>query len=89
MSLGAPILAGLAGRPVLPELADVTCTQAVGAPATEDRLVLGSLVDGRFVPGSHLGSGMLRGLAAATGFAVLPPGGVAEGDTVRWLPLPG
>jgi molybdopterin molybdotransferase len=89
MSLGAPILAGLAGRPALPELADITSTQAVGAPATEDRLVLGSLVDGQFVPGSHLGSGMLRGLAAATGFAILPPGGVAAGDAVRWLPLPG
>jgi hypothetical protein len=31
---------------------------------------------------------MLRGLAAATGFGVLPPGGVPAGATVRWLPLP-
>ena len=88
MSLGAPILAGLAGRPALPELAVVTCAEAVVAPAHEDRLVLGRLVAGEFVPGSHLGSGMLRGLAAATGFAVLPPGGVAAGASVRWLPLP-
>ena len=88
MSLGAPILAGLAGRPALPELAVVTCAEAVGAPAHEDRLVLGRLVAGEFVPGSHLGSGMLRGLAAATGFAVLPPGGVVAGASVRWLPLP-
>ena len=50
--------------------------------------MLGRLVDGEFVPGSHLGSGMLRGLAAASGFAVLPPGGVGGG--VRALvPLPG
>jgi molybdopterin molybdotransferase len=89
MSLGAPLLAGLAGRPALPDLPGVPCAQALGAPAHEDRLVLGNLVDGRFVPGSHLGSGMLRGLAAATGFAILPPGGVAAGTTVRWLPLPG
>ena len=89
MTLGAPILAGLAGRAALPELAEVACAEAVGAPAHEDRLVLGRVVDGAFVPGSHLGSGMLRGLAAATGFAVLPPGGVAAGATVRWLPLPG
>ncbi len=88
MSLGAPILAGLAARPPLPELAEVTCAEAVGAPAHEDRLVLGRLVGAEFVPGSHLGSGMLRGLAAATGFGVLPPGGVAAGGTVRWLPLP-
>ena len=88
-SIGAPILAALAGRPTLPELAHITCSQAVRAPAHEDRLVLGSIVDGEFVPGSHLGSGMLRGLAAASGFAVLPPGGVAAGESVRWLPLPG
>ena len=88
MSLGAPILAGLAGRPAVPTLAEVPSAEAVGAPATEDRLVLGRLVDGAFVPGSHLGSGMLRGLGAATGFGVLPPGGVGPGDPVRWLPLP-
>ena len=88
MSLGAPILAGLAGRAALPDLVEVACSEAVGAPAHEDRLVLGRLVEREFVPGSHLGSGMLRGLAAATGFAVLPPGGVAAGATVRWLPLP-
>jgi molybdopterin molybdotransferase len=88
MSLAAPLLAGLAGRPALPELAEVPSAEAVGAPDHEDRLVLGRLVDGAFVPGSHLGSEMLRGLAAATGFAVLPPGGVTAGATVRWLPLP-
>jgi molybdopterin molybdotransferase len=88
MSLGAPILAGLAGREPVPELVEVASAEAVGAPAHEDRLVLGRLVEGFFVPGSHLGSGMLRGLAAATGFGVLPPGGVAASGTVRWLPLP-
>jgi hypothetical protein len=31
---------------------------------------------------------MLRGLAAADGFAVLPPGGAADGDRVEWLGLP-
>ncbi len=88
MSLGAPILAGLAGRAPMPELAEVTCTEEVAAPAAEDRLVLGRLVGEEFVPGTHLGSGMLRGLAAATGFGVLPPGGVPAGATARWLPLP-
>ncbi len=88
MSLGAPILAGLAGRSAVPELAEVTCAEVVGAPPHEDRLVLGRLIEGKFVPGSHLGSGMLRGLAAASGFGVLPPGGVGPGDPVRWLPLP-
>ena len=72
----------------MPELAEVTCTEEVAAPADEDRLVLGRLVGEEFVPGTHLGSGMLRGLAAATGFGVLPPGGVPAGATARWLPLP-
>jgi molybdopterin molybdotransferase len=88
VSLAAPVLAGLAGRPALPDLGMVVATEAIGAPAHEDRLVLGTLGDAGFTPGSHLGSGMLRGLAGATGFAVLPPGGVRAGDPVRWLPLP-
>lgn len=88
VSLGSPIVARLSGRPGLPALIEVTCGEAIGAPAHEDRLVLGSLVEGVFHPGTHLGSGMLRGLAGATGFAVLPPGGVPAGAQVRWLPLP-
>lgn len=89
LSLGAPLLAGLAGRQALPRLARVTLATAVGGPPREDRLVLGTLHDSTFQPGGHLGSGMLRGLAAATGFAVLPPGGAPAGAPVRWLPLPG
>jgi molybdopterin molybdotransferase len=88
VSLAAPIVSGLAGRGTLAELPVVTCSEQVGAPAHEDRLVLGRVLDGVFQPGSHLGSGMLRGLAGATGFAVLPPGGVAAGAQVRWLALP-
>jgi molybdopterin molybdotransferase len=88
VSLAAPILTALAGRAPNPELIEVTTAGALTAPAQEDRLVLGSVTDGTFTPGSHLGSAMLRGLAGATGFAVLPPGGVPAGATVRWLPLP-
>lgn len=88
MSLGVPILSGLAGRPPLPELADAVAAEDIPAPPHEDRLVVGTLSTGVFTPSSHLGSGMLRGLAAATGFGVLPPGGVRSGDPVRWLPLP-
>ena len=88
MSLGGPILSGLAGRSRPAPLQEVVTDAAVPSPATEDRLVLGAIHEGVFTPGTHLGSGMLRGLASATGFAVLPPGGVAAGATVRWLPLP-
>jgi molybdopterin molybdotransferase len=88
VSLAWPLLEGLAGRPPLPELVEVVSAEALGAPAHEDRLVLGTVADGVFHPGSHLVSRMLRGLAFATGFAVLPPGGVEVGQAVRWLPLP-
>lgn len=88
LSLAAPIVAALAGRPAVPELPVVICAESVAAPAHEDRLVLGHVTDGVFCPGTHLGSGMLRGLAGAEGFAVLPPGGVDSGDPVRWLALP-
>ena len=88
LSLAAPIVAALAGNPAPAELPVIICAEPVGAPAHEDRLVLGRLIDGVFHPGTHLGSGMLRGLAGAGGFAVLPPGGVAAGAQVRWLALP-
>ncbi len=88
VSLAWPLLEGLAGRPPLPELVEVVSAEPLGAPAHEDRLVLGTVADGVFHPGGHLVSRMLRGLAFATGFAVLPPGGVEAGQAVRWLPLP-
>lgn len=89
MTLAAPLIAGLSGRVPVHGLPQVVSAESITAPAHEDRLVLGTLDGGFFHPGSHLGSGMLRGLAAATGFAVLPPGGVGPGDPVRWLRLPG
>jgi molybdopterin biosynthesis enzyme len=51
------------------------------------RLVPRALDDGACVPAHGIGSGMLRGLAAADGFAVVE-GRAASGDLVRWLPLP-
>jgi molybdopterin molybdotransferase len=38
---------------------------------------------------SHVGSSMLRGLAGAVGFAVIPPeSSGAEGDEAALVPLP-
>ncbi|MGB8020569.1 MAG: molybdopterin-binding protein [Candidatus Nanopelagicales bacterium] len=87
LTLGSPIFDGLSGRQPA-TLAEVRLAAVLPAPAHEDRLVLGTVADGRFHAASHLGSGMLRGLASATGFAVLPPGGAPAGSAVRWLPLP-
>lgn len=87
LSLGKPLIESMLGRwsPVLPE---VTLGADAKAPATEHRL-LACTLDRAAVPVAHLGSAMLRGLAAADGFAVLPPGGAVRGDRVRWLELPG
>jgi molybdopterin molybdotransferase len=86
LSLGSPLVAGLAGQP-LPPLGTRVLAVDVGAPATETRLVLSRSDGGTVRPVTHLGSGMLRGLAVADGFAVVPPGGQPAGATVRWLPV--
>jgi len=39
-------------------------------------------------PTTHHGSGMLRGLAVADGYLVVPPGGSHARQPLRWLPLP-
>lgn len=87
LSLGQPLIAALLGRP-RQALLQVELGEAAAAPATEHRLVAAGLVDGRALPVRHLGSAMLRGLAAADGFAVLPPGGADAGQQVDWLALP-
>lgn len=88
VSLGWPLVAGMLGQP-LPSLGRTTLASAFVAPAAEHRLVAGNRDnDGGFVPVEHLGSAMLRGLASATGFAVIPPGGADAGDRVPWQPLP-
>lgn len=86
-TLGQPLLGALLGRPPV-VLDKVVLTADLTAPPAEHRLVLGTVRQGRFTAVSHLGSAMLRGLAAAGGFAVVRPGGASDGDTVRWLPLP-
>lgn len=87
MTLGQPVISGLLGK-TLPKLESVAAASDVRAPRTENRLVPGNVSNGDFTAAEHLGSAMLRGLASSTGFGVLPPGGVAAGDRVSWLPLP-
>jgi molybdopterin molybdotransferase len=85
LSLAAPALAGLAGRP-LPELPRIRLGGAVPGRGRYTHL---ALVDRDGRPVSHVGSSMLRGLAGAVGFAVIPPDSSgAEGDEVALVPLP-
>jgi molybdopterin molybdotransferase len=87
LTLGVPLVTALLGEP-LPELVPMTSDVALMAPPTATRLVLATLASGTAVPTDHHGSGMLRGLAVADGYAVVPPGGALPGEPLRWLPLP-
>jgi molybdopterin molybdotransferase len=86
MSLGQPVIDALLGRP-LRELENVITTKEIKVREDFTRLVLGTISEGRFNEGEHLGSAMLRGLAHATGFAVAPSGDCVSGSHVQWLPL--
>lgn len=86
-SLGAPLLASLVGQQ-RPALVQVIITESATAPEHEHRLVACTREGQQVTPVQHLGSAMLRGLAAAQGFAVIPPGGTEAGSQVAWLALP-
>lgn len=90
ITLVAPLLAGLQGRPA-PRLPTVEVTEAVRGRGGDTHLALARLShDGRSAtPVGHVGSAMLRGLSNAHGFAVVRPGTeAAAGDLVPFLPLP-
>ena len=87
MSLGAPVIASMLGR-LESELPTVVTRSELTAPADFTRLIIGNIVDGQFEVGQYLGSAMLRGLAHATGFAVVTKELTNVGETVRWLSLP-
>ncbi|MGC4765068.1 molybdopterin molybdotransferase MoeA [Micromonospora sp. DT46] len=90
VSLVAPLLAGLAGRP-MPVLPHVTLAEPVRGRGAYTHLALVRLdrTAGTAHPVRHVGSAMLRGLAGADGFAVIRPGTSGEpGDRVPVVPLP-
>ena len=72
VSLGKPLFDALLGRRS-DDLPQVMLAQAAKAPDHEHRLLACGLDGLTATPVQHLGSAMLRGLAAADGFAVLPP----------------
>ncbi|MFE9651497.1 molybdopterin molybdotransferase MoeA [Micromonospora sp. NPDC006431] len=90
VSLVAPLLAGLQGRP-MPVLPQVTLAEPVHGRGdyTHLALVRWDRAAGTARPLRHVGSAMLRGLAGADGFAVIRPGTSGEaGDRVPLVPLP-
>jgi molybdopterin molybdotransferase len=87
VTLVGPLLAALGGRPE-PAAGTITAaTELPGRPGTSI-LVPYRVVGARAVPSPWLGSGMMRGLAAADGVLVVPPDGIRAGETVDTLALP-
>ncbi|MEO8519522.1 MAG: molybdopterin molybdotransferase MoeA [Dermatophilaceae bacterium] len=89
LTLVRPLLDGMHGvRPAATVMATLT-TAEPGRPGDGHRLLPVRLGDGgRATILPSCGSAMLRGLAHATGLAVIPPPGAAAGDQVEYLPLP-
>ena len=83
-SFGKPVMTSMLGAP-LPELIQVDLQEKFITQHGFSRLIPGNLTGKTFTPTGFLGSAMLRGVAAASGFALIAPGG----DSARWLPLAG
>ncbi|MEV7236153.1 molybdopterin molybdotransferase MoeA, partial [Streptomyces sp. NPDC051020] len=93
LTLAEPLLRGLAGKPVEDPYRVVVRDEVHGHPH-DTRLVpvvhrvgAGSGSE-HVVPLHYNGPAMLRGIAAADGLAVVPPGGVRSGTEVEILDLP-
>ncbi|WP_431945379.1 molybdopterin molybdotransferase MoeA [Actinacidiphila sp. bgisy167] len=85
LTLAVPLLRALAGRPA-PEAYGARLTGDVHGHPTDTRLVPVVLDEESQVSPLHFsGPAMLRGIAAADGMAVVPPGGAVKGDRVAVL----
>lgn len=87
LTLGSPLISAMLGQ-ARARLASVALAADEYAPPTDHRLMASRLVDGRAQRVTRVGSAMLRGVAEADGFAVIPPGGATAHTSVAWLPLP-
>lgn len=87
MTLGAPLLAALAGRG-LPGIETCVTTTDIEAPASDRRLIPAQRTGDSATPTRFWGSAMLRGIAQSDCLLVSEPGGARAGDRVGVLPLP-
>lgn len=89
VALGAPLLAAWTGTDAVPG----TVLAGVDLPGRADSTglvpaTLSGAVEQVAAPVAHVGSGMLRGLAATDVVLVVPPEGVEAGSAVEALTLP-
>ena len=87
VTVGEPLLAALSGREPLTAVG-LPSGEAFEAELKRTRVIPFRRMHGMASPATGIGSGMLRGLAAADGFMVVPPHGVELGEPVPCLPLP-
>ncbi|WP_408990726.1 molybdopterin molybdotransferase MoeA [Streptomyces sp. 1268] len=93
LTLAEPLLAGISGRPAQDPYRALVHADVHGHPH-DTRLVPVVHRPGRkggrdhVAPLRYNGPAMLRGIAAADGLAVVPPGGVRSGTEVEILDLP-
>jgi molybdopterin molybdotransferase len=87
LSFGAPMLAAMLRRTPV-HARGVRLAESVTPHHRDTRLVAVAIQDDGARPLDLQSSGMLRGLAAADGLAVVQPGSGATGETVPLLPLP-
>lgn len=88
VTLVEPIVDGWNGRAgrALPRVQMAEAIDASRKPLT--RLMVGRRELGGFRQVQHVSSAMLRGIAHADGWAVVPPEGADEGQILAWIPVP-
>ncbi|MEU3824040.1 molybdopterin molybdotransferase MoeA [Streptomyces sp. NPDC029080] len=87
LTLAEPLLRTLAARPA-PEPYALPLREAVPGHPYDTRLIPVVLRGDHAVPLHYNGPAMLRGIAAADGLAVVPPGGARQGEEAELLDLP-
>ncbi|MGW8691651.1 molybdopterin molybdotransferase MoeA [[Kitasatospora] papulosa] len=87
LTLAEPLLRGIAGRPAQDRYRAPVPQEVHGHPH-DTRLIPVVHREDSVVPLHYNGPAMLRGIAAADGLAVVPPGGVRSGTEVEILDLP-
>ncbi|MFG2429947.1 molybdopterin-binding protein [Streptomyces sp. NPDC048590] len=87
LTLAEPLLRGIAGRSAQGRYRARVHEEVHGHPH-DTRLIPVVHRDDTVVPLHYNGPAMLRGIAAADGLAVVPPGGVRSGTEVEILDLP-
>lgn len=87
ITMGAPLLEALGGRPLSP-IGHVISASDIDPHPGSTRLIPCRFIEGLAFPTPHAGPGMMRGLARSDGIMAVPPAGIQSGEPVPVLPLP-